>query len=130
MKKLVVYSALLLTATISTLSHAQVKKCTDSEGKVTYTQASCPKTSKKNQTLMPYTPTSSATPNQGRDLYEESKAFNQRQAQRDYLNAVETKNRMAIEAFHTAVNKPLEPGQVRETTLTFTNPKMDPKSRK
>jgi hypothetical protein len=79
---------------------------------------------------MSYTPTSSAQPNQGRDLYEESKAFNQRQAQRDYLGAVETKNRMAIEAFHKAVDKPLEPGQVRETTLTFTNPKLDMKSKK
>lgn len=79
---------------------------------------------------MSFTPTSSAKPNQGRDIYEENKAFNQRQAQRDYLSSVETQNRMAIEAFHKATDKPLEPGQVRETTLTFTNPKMDMKSKR
>ncbi len=130
MKKLVLISTLLLTSTLSPLTHAQVKKCSDANGKVTYTQATCPKATRKDQTLLAYTPTSSAKPNQGRDLYEESKAFNQRQEQRDYLSAVESHNRAAVDAFQKAIDKPLEPGQVRETRLTLTSPSMSPKPKK
>lgn len=130
MIKTVALSALLLSTTLTPFAQAQVKKCTDSNGKVTYAQSTCPKATQKDHTLMSFTPTSSAKPNQGRDLSEESKAFNQRQAQRDYLNSVETQNRMAIDAFHKATDKPLAPGQVRETTLTFTNPRMDMKAKR
>lgn len=130
MNKSVACGAILLMSALTPLAQAQVKKCTDGNGKVTYTQSACPKATQKDHTMMTYTPTSSASPNQGRDLYEENKAFNQRQAQRDYLSSVETQNRMAIDAFHKAADKPLAPGQVRETTLTFTNPKMDMKSKR
>lgn len=39
-------------------AQAQVKKCTNAEGKVTYAQGNCPKATVKDQTTMQYTPVS------------------------------------------------------------------------
>lgn len=107
---------------LSTGAHAQVKKCTDSRGKVTYTQAVCPQATAKDKTIMAYTPVSSAQPSTGSDWKEQNKAFNQRQAQRHHLEAVENRNRAAIAAFDKATSKPLAPGESRRTTLHLTKP--------
>ncbi len=68
---------------------------------------------------MAYTPVSNAEPSQGRDWQEENRAFHQRQAQR---HQVESAHQAAFDAFNAAVNKPLLPGQTRETTLTISTP--------
>lgn len=106
----------------STGAHAQVKKCTDSRGKVTYTQAVCPQATTKDKTIMAYTPVSSAQPSTGSDWKEQNKAFNQRQAQRHHFESVENRNRAAIAAFDKATSKPLAPGESRRTTLYLTKP--------
>ncbi|WP_395006572.1 DUF4124 domain-containing protein [Undibacterium sp.] len=117
--------AVLVWCATGNVAQAQVKKCTDAQGRITYTQNSCPKATTKDKTIMAYTPVSPTQASQGRDWQQENKAFHQRQAQRDSIAFAESKNRAAIETFNAAINKPLQPGQSRETTLTFTNPSLN-----
>jgi hypothetical protein len=117
-----VYVLAFISIAISTTAQAQVKKCTDSKGKVTYTQAVCPQATAKDKTIMAYTPVSSAQPSTASDWKAENKAFNQRQAQRNHLESVENRNRAAIAAFDKATSKPLAPGESRRTTLYLTKP--------
>ncbi|MBR7801422.1 DUF4124 domain-containing protein [Undibacterium fentianense] len=117
--RLIAFSLFSGLVVLSANVTAQVKKCTDKNGKVTYTQAVCPQATAKDKTIMAYTPVSNAAPAAGRDLYAENQAFNQRQAQRNRIEAVQNSNREAIAAFEKAVNRPLAPGEVRRTTLTI-----------
>ena len=53
-----ILSLICFAITAPYCAEAQVKKCTNAEGKVTYAQGNCPKATVKDQTTMQYTPVS------------------------------------------------------------------------
>lgn len=119
MGKHLIYCTILSLSAFASLAQAQVKKCVDSEGKVSFTHAVCPSATKSERTVMRYTPASSASPEPAQDWKEANKEFNQRQAQRDQIQATENRNRLAADAFNKAASQPLEPGYRRTITANF-----------
>ena len=116
MKLLRLFFALILI-TATGMAGAQVQKCTDKNGKVTYTDTYCPSKVAKEQSMgiAAIAPRSDVAPsgNSGsKDLDTLNREFNARHADRAYQD----NQRALIDSF----NKPLQPGESRTLKITPT----------
>ena len=113
MKALHLILAISLLA-MTNLASAQVQRCTDSDGRVTFTDGICPKSSVNGKTLKPnqkYVGSESGSEKgQGPSLAEKNAAFNQRYRQAE--------NDRTIREFMTT---PLPPGVKYQRLTTYSD---------
>lgn len=115
MKPLHLLSAALLL-TITGLASAQVQRCVDNDGRVTFTDNLCPKTSAKGvvKANQKYVGSESSTDT---NWAAKNEAFNQRQATREHNDMLDSRRRSNERVMKEFMNTPLPEG-VRSSRLT------------
>ena len=96
---------------------AQVRKCTDNNGKVMYVQGVCPLSASNGKTIKTAVPKEGATPSRGDSLAEKSAAFDKRQAERNRNDAAVEKHRDSLRAAERFMSAPLAPGERRTVRI-------------
>ncbi|MFZ6770980.1 DUF4124 domain-containing protein [Undibacterium sp. Di26W] len=116
MKNVHLVSATILLA-MSNMASAQIQRCVDNDGRVTFTDNVCAKSSVKQKSVRADQKMVGSGTETGKDtnLAAQNEAFNQRHAQRE----LRADNERAV---HNFINTPLPPG-VKYQRLTTYNDK-------
>lgn len=123
MKTMHLFSAAMLLA-LSNMASAQIQRCVDSDGRVTFTDNVCAKSSVKQKSMQAGQKMVGSGNVAGGDsnLAAKNEAFNQRQAVRDHNNLVDNMNYRNQKMAKEIMNSPLPEG-VRSRTLSYSNDK-------
>ncbi|MFZ6719774.1 DUF4124 domain-containing protein [Undibacterium sp. Ji49W] len=131
MKKVHLVSAAMLLA-MSNMASAQIQRCVDSDGRVTFTDNVCAKSSVKQKSVHAGQKMVGSGSGSGSDvggdgsMAAKNDAFNQRQAVRDHNNLVDNMNYRNQNTAKEIMNSPLPDG-VRSRTLTTYSADKPPK---
>jgi hypothetical protein len=115
MKTQHLFSALMLL-TMTNMASAQIQRCVDSDGRVTFTDNVCAKNSVNGKSVRANQKMVGSGNESGGDtsLAAKNEAFNQRQAQRDRTASNER-------IVHDFLTTPLPPGVKSKTLTTYTD---------